>query len=86
MRDVSVDRADVSRKRIVTGAIFLAIAAFGIVAGLRGTTPMLGVGVVGLFISLIALGPLVAAPVARLLTPILRAISGVIGSRCGWLE
>ena len=83
MRDVSVDRADVSRKRIVMGGIFLAIAAFGIIAGLRGTTEMLGVGVVGLFVALIALGPLVAAPVARLLTPVLSAISGVIGAIAG---
>ena len=83
MRDVSVDRAGISRKRIVIGGLFLVIAALGIIAGLGGTTEMLGVGVVGLFIALIALGPLVAGPIASLATPVLRAIGGVIGSIAG---
>ena len=59
------------------------IAAIGIAIGLGGTTEMLGVGVVGLFISLIALGPLVAAPIAKLATPVLAKISGVIGAIAG---
>ncbi len=83
MRDVSVDRADISRKRIIVGAVFLVVAAIGIILGLGGATAMLGVGVVGLFISLIALGPLVAAPIARLATPVLTKISGVIGAVAG---
>jgi putative ABC transport system permease protein len=83
MRDVSIDRAAISRKRIVFGGFFLAIAALGIAIGLSGTTEMLGVGVVGLFIALIALGPLVAAPIAALATPVLRAIGGVMGSIAG---
>src|SRR6478735_6361315 len=83
MRDVSVDRAGVSRKRIVLGVLFLAVAAIGIAIGLSGTTEMLGVGVVGLFIALIALGPLIAAPISALATPVLRAIGGVMGSIAG---
>lgn len=83
MRDVSVDRTAISVKRIVLGAAFLAIAALGIIAGLGGTTEMLGVGVVALFIALIALGPLVAGPIATLATPILRGVAGVVGSIAG---
>ncbi|MFT3852671.1 MAG: FtsX-like permease family protein [Ilumatobacteraceae bacterium] len=83
MRDVSVDRAGISRKRIVVGVAFLAIAAVGIAAGLGGTTELLGVGVVGLFVALIALGPLVAGPTATLATPILRSIGGVLGAIAG---
>jgi putative ABC transport system permease protein len=83
MRDVAVDRADVSRKRVITGAAFLVIAAAGVIAGLNGTTAMLGVGVVALFVALIALGPLVAAPIARLATPVLTKVSGVIGAIAG---
>jgi putative ABC transport system permease protein len=83
MRDVAVDRADLSRKRVITGIAFLVVAAAGIAIGLSGTTEMLGVGVVGLFIALIALGPLVAGPIARLATPVLGKISGVIGSIAG---
>lgn len=83
MRDVSVDRAGISRKRIIIGAAFLVLAALGVIAGLGGTTAMLGVGVVCLFIALIALGPLVAGPIASLATPILRRIGGVIGAIAG---
>ncbi|MEO5899366.1 MAG: FtsX-like permease family protein [Ilumatobacteraceae bacterium] len=83
MRDVAVDRADLSRKRVITGVVFVLIAAAGIAAGLNGTTTWLGVGVVALFIALIALGPLVAGPIARLATPVLGKISGVIGAIAG---
>ena len=86
MRDVSVDRADdlaqADRRSARCSSL---IAALGIAVGLSGTTEMLGVGVVGLFIALIALGPLVAAPIAELATPVLRqasaASSGPIAGR-----
>jgi putative ABC transport system permease protein len=79
LRDVSVDKSAVSRGRLVTGVVFLVIAVVGVALGLTADPVWLAVGVVGLFVSLVVLGPLVAAPIARLLTPPLRAIRGVTG-------
>ncbi|MEO5724200.1 MAG: FtsX-like permease family protein, partial [Ilumatobacteraceae bacterium] len=83
MRDMEVDRTDLSRGRVITGIAFLVGAAAAIAGGLAGTTWLLGLGTVGLFISLIALGPLVAGPVARLLTGPLRRMRGVVGAVAG---
>ncbi|CAN0152032.1 unnamed protein product, partial [Phaeothamnion confervicola] len=83
MRDVSVDRADASRRRLVIGVVLLAGAIGAISAGIVGNTTWLGLGVVLLFISLISLGPLVAGPVAKLLTPALAATSGTVGTIAG---
>ena len=65
MRDVSVDRGgDLAARGSPRGAV-PGDRRVGIAVGLSGTTEMLGVGVVGLFIALIALGPLIAAPISR---------------------
>jgi putative ABC transport system permease protein len=79
LRDVSVDKSAVSRGRLVTGVVFAVIAAVGVGLGLTTDPVWLAAGVVGLFVSLVVLGPLVAAPVARLLTPALRSVRGVTG-------
>ena len=83
MRDVSVDRSALSRGRLITGFVFIAIAAAGIALGLTVRSLWLGPGIVGLFLSLVVLGPLLAAPIARLLTRPLTAIRGVIGEIAG---
>lgn len=83
MRDVSVDRSALSRGRLITGFVFIAIAAIGIALGLTVRSIWLGPGIVGLFLSLVVLGPLLAAPVARILTRPLTAIRGVIGEIAG---
>lgn len=83
MRDVSVDRSALSRGRLITGFVFIAIAAIGIALGLTVRSLWLGPGIVGLFLSLVVLGPLLAAPVARLLTRPLTALRGVIGEIAG---
>ncbi len=79
MRDVSVDRSAVSRARLVTGIVFLVLAALGVTLGLTGDEVWLGLGVVSMFIALVVLGPLVAAPIARGLVRPLRAVRGVTG-------
>jgi len=83
MRDVSVDRSDVSRARLVTGAVFAVVAIGGTAAGLSGDPAWLGLGIVGLFVSLVVLGPLFAGPIARLLTAPLARTRGVTGEIAG---
>ena len=65
MRDVAVDRSSVSRTRLIVGAVFLVIAAGGTALGLTGNAIWLGPGIVGLFIALVVLGPLVAGPFSK---------------------
>ena len=79
MRDVAVDRSAVSRGRLVTGVVFLVLAALGVVLGVTGDEVWLGLGVVAMFIALVVLGPLVAAPIAQALVRPLRAVRGVTG-------
>ncbi len=80
MRDVAIDHADVSRARKVTGAVAVLTAIGAVAAGLAGNTLMLGVGVVALFVALIALGPFLATPVAKASSPALSAMSGASGT------
>ena len=83
MRDVSVDRSNVSKGRLVTGFVFLAIALAGVALGLTNDPVWLAMGIVGMFVALVVLGPLVAAPVARILGKPIGAISGVTGEIAG---
>ncbi|HZX57004.1 MAG TPA: FtsX-like permease family protein, partial [Ilumatobacteraceae bacterium] len=83
MRDVSVDRSGASRKRLVIGIIFGVIAILGIAFGLTSDPVWLAPGVVGLFVALIAFGPIVVGPIANLLTRPLQAIRGVTGQVAG---
>lgn len=79
MRDVAVDRSAVSRARLVTGIVFVALAVLGVALGVTGDETWLGLGVVAMFVSLVVLGPLLAAPLARALVRPLRAVRGVTG-------
>ncbi len=83
MRDVSVDNADVSRQRLGIGIGLVVASIVTIVLGLTGNAVWLGVGVVCLFIALIALGPLLAGPVAKLVTPALSKTRGAPGTMAG---
>ena len=80
LRDVSIDRADVSRARKVIGAASVVLAAAMVAWGLSGQTLALGGGVVFLFLSLIALGPFIATPVARASGPLLGRLRGAAGT------
>jgi putative ABC transport system permease protein len=83
MRDVAVDRSAVSRARLIVGTVFVALAAGGTVLGLTSDAIWLGPGIVGLFVALVVLGPLLAAPVARMVTRPLTALRGVTGEIAG---
>jgi putative ABC transport system permease protein len=83
MRDVAVDRSALSRTRLVVGLVFLAIAIVGTLLGVTGDAIWLGPGVVSLFVALVVLGPLLAAPIARILTRPLSAVRGVTGEIAG---
>ncbi|MEQ1873661.1 MAG: FtsX-like permease family protein [Ilumatobacteraceae bacterium] len=84
MRDVAIDRAAVSTTRKWLGA-FTVVASIGLVAlGLSGgNANWLGGGVIAMFISLIALGPFVAAPIARAAEPVLGSLRGPAGTMSG---
>ncbi len=81
MRDVAIDRAAVSTIRRWLGAAAV-VAAIALVAlGLSGgNANLLGGGVIAMFVSLIALGPFVAAPIARGAEPVLGKLRGPAGT------
>lgn len=83
MRDVSVDRSSISRGRAITGIVILGSAILGVTLGITSDAIWLGVGIAALFAALVVLGPLLAAPIARLLTTPLRAVRGVTGEIAG---
>ena len=79
LRDVSIDRSGTSRRRAILGGLALVISIVGLVLGLGGNTLALVPAVVGLFVAVIAFGPLVVGPLATSLTRPLRAVRGVTG-------
>ncbi len=83
MRDVAIDHADVSRTRKVVGGLAIVGAVVLVWMGLAGNTIALGGGAAALFLALIALGPFLATPVARLATPVLTATRGASGTMAG---
>jgi putative ABC transport system permease protein len=83
MRDVAVDRSGVSRGRLITGLVFLGIAIVGTALGITANALWLGPGIVGLFVAVVVLGPLYAAPIARWLTKPLGRLRGVTGEIAG---
>lgn len=84
MRDVAIDRAAVSKTRKWLGAAAVIAAVAQVSFGLTGgNAKWLGGGVVAMFVSLIALGPFVAAPIARIAEPVLGRLRGPAGTMSG---
>ena len=83
MRDVSVDRSGNSRKRVIVTAVSWGLAALGIALGLAVDASWLVLGVVGLFVGVIALGPFVVGRAAGVLTKPLGKLRGVTGEVAG---
>ena len=83
MRDVAIDRSAISRVRLVSGTVLVVLAIGCTVLGITGSAVWLGPGVAGLFASLVVLGPLLAAPVSRVVTRPLTALRGVSGEIAG---
>ncbi|MCE9622555.1 MAG: FtsX-like permease family protein [Actinomycetia bacterium] len=84
MRDVAIDRAAVSTTRKWLGAASVVAAIALVTLGLTGgNANWLGAGVIAMFVSLIALGPFVAAPIARAAEPVLGRLRGPSGTMSG---
>ena len=83
MRDVSIDRSGTSRRRLIVGIVSAVIAVAGVSLGLASSTVWLAPGVIGLFVAIIAFGPIVVAPIANFLTKPLSKIRGVTGQVAG---
>ncbi len=83
MRDVAVDRSALSRMRLIGGGVLVWLAVGFTVIGVTGRAVWLGPGIAGLFASLVVLGPLLAAPVSRIVTRPLTALRGVTGEIAG---
>jgi putative ABC transport system permease protein len=83
MRDVSVDRSALSRTRLIVGGVFLVLAGVGTALGLTVDAVWLALGIVSMFVALVVLGPLLAAPVSRLIGRPLAAVRGVTGEIAG---
>ena len=83
LRDVSVDRSGSSRRRIVVSAVSSALAALGITLGVTVSANWLVLGVVGLFVTVIAVGPFVVGRAANMLTKPLGKLRGVTGEVAG---
>jgi putative ABC transport system permease protein len=80
IRDLSVDRSARSGRRLVIGAIVAVVGAAALLAGLlQPEIALVGVGAALLFVGVFILGPLLAAPVARLLGAPLARFRGVTG-------
>ena len=79
LRDVSIDRSGLSRRRVIVGAILTVVSVIGIVLGLNSSAVWLAPGVGSLFAALIALGPIAVGPTTRALRKPLSAIRGVTG-------
>ena len=83
MRDVAIDRSGTSRRRLIVGIVSAAIAVLGVVLGLVGSAVWLAPGVIGMFVAIIAFGPIVVAPISNLLTKPLSKLRGVTGQVAG---
>ncbi|MCU1393370.1 MAG: transporter substrate-binding protein [Ilumatobacteraceae bacterium] len=83
MRDVAIDRSGTSRRRATVGIVSSAIAIIGIALGLVSSAGWLAPGVIGLFVAIIAFGPIVVAPISNFLTRPLTALRGVTGQVAG---
>jgi putative ABC transport system permease protein len=82
LRDVAVERPAASRGRIITGAVILALGVVNIMNGVLGSGSGLavGIGVVGVLVGTVVLGPVVAKPASRLIGVPAPALKGVTGS------
>lgn len=81
MRDVAIDRAASSRRRMVAGTAVLAAGVGALVAGLSGgTIALVGIGAAVMFIAVAILAPVLARPVARIIGAPMARFGGVSGT------
>ncbi|HEY7627806.1 MAG TPA: FtsX-like permease family protein [Ilumatobacteraceae bacterium] len=81
MREVAIDRAASSRRRIVVGLTALTAGVASLVAGLSGgAIALVGGGVLVTFIAVSILAPVLARPVARVIGMPMAHLGGVSGN------
>ncbi|MEP7115400.1 MAG: FtsX-like permease family protein, partial [Ilumatobacteraceae bacterium] len=81
MREVAIDHAASSRKRMIVGSTILASGVGSLVAGLNGGPfALVGVGAAVMFIAVAVLAPVLARPVARLIGWPMAKFGGVSGT------
>ncbi|MGA0894596.1 MAG: ABC transporter permease, partial [Ilumatobacteraceae bacterium] len=80
MRDVAVDRSAASRRRLVIGGIALGLGVLSVAGGFSGSSMLLGLGIALVFISMVIVGPFIAAPVAKSTSPLLTRLRGAAGT------
>jgi putative ABC transport system permease protein len=84
LRDVSIDRASRARWRVVLGIVLTFLGVDALVAGLflvdENELLLVGVGVLGIFVGITVLGPVLATPAARVLGAPLPRLRGITGT------
>jgi putative ABC transport system permease protein len=83
MRDTAIDRTSASRFRLVVGVVFFGLGVAAVLLGVVGSAAgsVTGLGALFVLIGVVALGPVVAVPVSRVLgspLPKLKGITGVL--------
>lgn len=84
LRDVAVERAGVSKVRLVLGGLALVVAAVDLARawtadGDTDVLPTVGLGALALVVGVIVLGPVVAGPVVRAMGAGLPRVRGITG-------
>jgi putative ABC transport system permease protein len=81
MRDVSIDRSSASRRRAIFGVVTLVLAVLVLTIGVTGGgVGPTGLGALGVFVAITALGPVIATPIARALGSPLPRVKGMTGT------
>ena len=84
LRDVALDRSAVSMRRIITGTTSTVVAVATLLVGLNSANAKLvGLGALGLFLSVSVLGPVLARPVAASLGAPIARFRGTAGLIAG---
>ncbi|HZQ29387.1 MAG TPA: FtsX-like permease family protein [Acidimicrobiales bacterium] len=83
MRDTAIDRTGASRLRLVVGVLLTGLGVAAVLSGVLGSAAgsVTALGAVAVLVGVVALGPVVAAPVSRLIgspIPKLKGITGVL--------
>lgn len=75
MRDASIESTDTPRKHLVVGALFAVVGAYGLIRGVATSeAPLVGLGSIATFLSVLALGPVLVRPVSRVLAAPMRRL------------
>jgi putative ABC transport system permease protein len=82
LRDVAVERPAASKGRVITGSVLTGLGALNILIAVlgNGSGRTVVIGVVGVLVGTVVLGPVVARPVAQLIGAPVPAVKGMTGS------